>query len=64
MSKPEQNNIKWMILGLGLPLGATVGIIFSFITNNDIARSMIIGAAIGLILGSVLFGFITTKEQD
>lgn len=63
MSRPLKSNTKWMILGLGLPFGAALGIIVSFIANQDIAMSMVVGAAIGLVIGSAVFGFLTMKEN-
>lgn len=59
----ENNNFKQSLIPLGLIFGANVGVIFSILfAPSYLAISISMGAGIGLLLGTIIYGFYDGKE--
>ncbi len=56
MSK-RMNEYNLGAVGLGLTLGAGIGLLLSAVTRFDTALSIIVGAGIGLTIGALVFVF-------
>lgn len=56
----QHNKMSSFSLGLGLVFGAGAGLIAATLTSWNTATAIIVGAALGLIAGSIVYAF--TKQ--
>ncbi len=62
MKNKHNNSMMEFAPALGLVFGSGFGIIVGILTNNNLALAAIIGASLGLVIGSIVYANYKNKQ--